>query len=139
VLAHVPDPNDFVAGLATLLHEDGIAEVEAPYRKDLIDNLEFDTIYHEHLSYFSVTAAKSLFERHGLSLNHLRHFPIHGGSFRFTLGKKALVSEACVRSPVGGPSSGAHRLRVLPDLRKEGGLAAAAGAWTSSGAARRGE
>jgi SAM-dependent methyltransferase len=94
VLAHVPDPNDFVSGMAVLLKEDGIAEVEAPYMKDLIDNLEFDTIYHEHLSYFSVTAANSLFDRHGLSLNHLRHFPIHGGTFRFTLGRKADVSDA---------------------------------------------
>lgn len=94
VLAHVPDPNDFVAGMATLLREDGIAEVEAPYMKDLIDNLEFDTIYHEHVSYFSVTAANALFERHALSLNHLRHFPIHGGTFRFTLGRKADVSDA---------------------------------------------
>jgi SAM-dependent methyltransferase len=94
VLAHVPDPNDFVAGISTLLRDDGIAEIEAPYMKDLIDNLEFDTIYHEHLSYFSVTAAKSLFERHDLSLNHLRHFPIHGGTFRFTLGKRQEVSDA---------------------------------------------
>jgi SAM-dependent methyltransferase len=94
VLAHVPDPNDFVAGMSIILREDGIAEVEAPYMKDLIDDLEFDTIYHEHLSYFSVTAAKSLFERHGLSLNRLRHFPIHGGTFRFTLGRYVDVSEA---------------------------------------------
>jgi SAM-dependent methyltransferase len=94
VLAHVPDPNDFVAGIATLLREDGIAEVEAPYMKDLIDNLEFDTIYHEHLSYFSVTAANALFERHGLYLNHLRHFPIHGGTFRFSLGRIPEVSDA---------------------------------------------
>jgi SAM-dependent methyltransferase len=94
VLAHVPDPNDFVAGIATLLRDGGIAEVEAPYMKDLIDNLEFDTIYHEHLSYFSVTAARSLFERHGLSLNRLHHFAIHGGTFRFTLGKNPDVSAA---------------------------------------------
>lgn len=93
VLAHVADPNDFVTGMATLLREDGIAEVEAPYMKDLIDNLEFDTIYHEHLSYFSVTAANALFQRHGLSLNHLRHFPIHGG-IRFTLGRRIDVSDA---------------------------------------------
>ena len=93
VLAHVPDPNDFVAGMSIILRDDGIAEVEAPYMKDLIDDLEFDTIYHEHLSYFSVTAAKSLFERHGLSLNRLRHFPIHGGTFRFTLGRNVDVSD----------------------------------------------
>jgi SAM-dependent methyltransferase len=94
VLAHVPDPNDFVAGMSIILRDDGIAEVEAPYMRDLIDDLEFDTIYHEHLSYFSVTAAKLLFERHGLSLNLLRHFPIHGGTFRFTLGRHVDVSEA---------------------------------------------
>ena len=94
VLAHVPDPNDFVAGMSIILREDGIAEVEAPYMKDLIDDLQFDTIYHEHLSYFSVTAAKLLFERHGLSLNDLRHFPIHGGTFRFTLGRNVDVSDA---------------------------------------------
>lgn len=93
VLAHVPDPNGFVAGIATLLADDGIAEIEAPYMKDLVDNLEFDTIYNEHLSYFSATAACRLFKRHGLSLNNLRHLPIHGGSFRFTLGKKPQVSE----------------------------------------------
>jgi SAM-dependent methyltransferase len=97
VLAHVPDPNGFVAGIATILAEDGIAEIEAPYMKDLVDNLEFDTIYHEHLSYFSVTAASHLFQRHGLSLNHIRHLPIHGGSFRFTLGKNGHVSDS-VRS-----------------------------------------
>jgi hypothetical protein len=97
VLAHVPDPNGFVAGIATLLADDGIAEIEAPYMKDLVDNLEFDTIYHEHLSYFSVTAARALFERHGLFLNDLRHLAIHGGSFRFTLGRQPNASDS-VRS-----------------------------------------
>jgi SAM-dependent methyltransferase len=97
VLAHVPDPNDFVAGVAELLAEGGVAEIEAPYMKDLVDNLEFDTIYHEHLSYFSVTAAKALFERHGLFLNDLRHLPIHGGSFRFTLGKVPRASSSVRR------------------------------------------
>ena len=94
VLAHVPDPNGFVAGIATIMADDGIAEIEAPYMKDLVDNLEFDTIYHEHLSYLSGTAAKHLFERHGLSLNHVKHFPIHGGSLRFTLGKTPEVSDS---------------------------------------------
>jgi SAM-dependent methyltransferase len=94
VLAHVPDPNGFVAGIATIMADDGIAEIEAPYMKDLVDNLEFDTIYHEHLSYLSGTAAKHLFERHGLSLNHVKHFPIHGGSLRFTLGKTPQVSDS---------------------------------------------
>src|SRR5262249_15250502 len=56
VLAHVPDLNGFVEGIAILLKDDGIAVIEAPYVKDMIDGVEFDTIYHEHLCYFSLTA-----------------------------------------------------------------------------------
>ena len=66
VLAHVAETNSFVKGLATLLKEDGTAVIEFPYVKDLIDHLEFDTIYHEHLCYFSVTAVDRLFRRHRL-------------------------------------------------------------------------
>jgi SAM-dependent methyltransferase len=82
VLAHVPDTNGFVAGIATLLKEDGVAVIEAPYAKDLIDHCEFDTIYHEHLCYFSVTALNHLFRRHGLFLNEIKRLSIHGGSLR---------------------------------------------------------
>ena len=62
-------------------------EIEVPYLRDLIDKLEFDTIYHEHLSYFSVSALFELFRRNGLHLNRVRHVPIHGGSLRLTVGK----------------------------------------------------
>jgi len=89
VLAHVPDLNGFVEGIATILADDGIAEIEAPYVRELIEGLEFDTIYHEHLCYFSVTALDALFDRHGLSLNHVRRFPIHGGSLRLTVGRRS--------------------------------------------------
>jgi SAM-dependent methyltransferase len=82
VLAHVPDLNGFVAGIATVLKPEGVAVIEAPYVKDLIDRCEFDTIYHEHLCYFSVSALVPLFARHGLSLNRVEHYPIHGGSLR---------------------------------------------------------
>jgi len=82
VLAHVPDLNGFVAGIATLLHDDGVAVIECPYVRDLIDHCEFDTIYHEHLCYYSVTALSKLFARHGLSLNEVVRLPIHGGSLR---------------------------------------------------------
>ncbi len=82
VLAHVPDLNGFVAGIGLLLKEDGVVVIEVPYLKDLIDHGEFDTIYHEHLCYFSVTALVALFQRHGLSLNRVEHYPIHGGSLR---------------------------------------------------------
>jgi SAM-dependent methyltransferase len=82
VLAHVPDLNGFVEGIGILLKQDGVAVIEVPYIKDLVDHCEFDTIYHEHLCYFSVTALEQLFRRHGLFLNQVKHLPIHGGSLR---------------------------------------------------------
>jgi SAM-dependent methyltransferase len=82
VLAHVPDLNGFVAGIAALLKPDGIAVIEAPYVKDMIDGVEFDTIYHEHLCYFSLTALNRLFARHGLTIHDVERTPIHGGSLR---------------------------------------------------------
>jgi SAM-dependent methyltransferase len=82
VLAHVADLNGFVQGIATILKPTGVAVLEVPYVRDLIDHGEFDTIYHEHLCYFSVTALRTLFERHGLHLNAVEHHPIHGGSLR---------------------------------------------------------
>jgi nucleoside-diphosphate-sugar epimerase/SAM-dependent methyltransferase len=82
VVAHVANPNDFVAGIRAVLKPDGMAVVEFPYVRDLIDNGEFDTIYHEHLCYFSVTSADALFKRHDLYINDVRRIPIHGGSLR---------------------------------------------------------
>jgi SAM-dependent methyltransferase len=82
VLAHVPDLNGFVEGIAVLLKADGIAIIEAPYVKDMIDGVEFDTIYHEHLCYFSLTALNRLFARHGLVIHDVERTPIHGGSLR---------------------------------------------------------
>ena len=82
VLAHVPDLNGFARGLRVLLKDDGVAVIEVPYVKDMIDGTEFDTIYHEHLSYFSLTALDKLFRRHGLNVNDVQHLPIHGGTLR---------------------------------------------------------
>ena len=82
VLAHVPDLNGVVAGFKTLLKPNGVAVVEAPYLKDLIEHVEFDTIYHEHLCYFSLTALDRLFRRHGLEIVDAERLPIHGGSLR---------------------------------------------------------
>ncbi len=82
VLAHVDDTNGFVEGISALLAPDGVAVIEVPYVKELIDRCEFDTIYAEHHCYFSVTALDALFRRHGLYLNRLEHLPIHGGSLR---------------------------------------------------------
>lgn len=82
VLAHVADTNGFVAGIATILKPTGVAVIEMPYLLDLIEHAEFDTIYHEHLCYFSLTALDRLFRRHGLFLNRVERLAIHGGSLR---------------------------------------------------------
>lgn len=82
VLAHVADTNGFVAGIATILKPTGVAVIEMPYLLDLIEHAEFDTIYHEHLCYFSLTALDRLFRRHGLFLNQVERLAIHGGSLR---------------------------------------------------------
>jgi SAM-dependent methyltransferase len=87
VLAHVADLNGFVSGLALVLKRDGIAVFEVPYVKDLIDHCEFDTIYHEHLCYYSLTALSHLFQRHGLHIQDVERIPIHGGSLRVFVSK----------------------------------------------------
>ena len=85
VLGHVPDLNGFVAGTRLLLADDGLAIIEAPYVKDLIEKCEFDTIYHEHRCYFSLTALCRLFTRHGLQVQDAKRITIHGGSLRLTV------------------------------------------------------
>jgi SAM-dependent methyltransferase len=90
VLAHVADLNGFVEGIGVLLKPEGVAVIEAPYLKDLIDHCEFDTIYHEHLCYFSLTALDHLFRRHQLFINDVERVAIHGGSLRITVGKSAV-------------------------------------------------
>lgn len=82
VLAHVAGLNDVVAGIATVLKPTGVASIECPYVADLVENLEFDTIYHEHLCYFSLTALVGLFARHGLVIADAERLAIHGGSLR---------------------------------------------------------
>lgn len=82
VVAHVADLHGVVAGIATLLKPDGVAVVENHYIKDLIDHVEFDSIYHEHLCYYSVTSIEHLFRKHNLDLVDVELIPIHGGSIR---------------------------------------------------------
>jgi len=97
VLAHVPDLNGFVQGIKILLKESGVAVIEAPYLVDLVDHCEFDTIYHQHLCYFSIHALDKLFRRHGLYLNDVRRTSIHGGSLRLFVEPRENVHES-VRS-----------------------------------------
>jgi len=87
VLAHVATLNDFVKGLEILLSADGRAIIETPYVKDMIEQGEFDTIYHEHLCYYSLTALDHLFRRHGLALERVVRLSIHGGSLQLTVGR----------------------------------------------------
>lgn len=94
VLAHVADTNGFVEGIRILLKDDGVAVIEAPYVKELIDHCEFDTIYHEHLCYFSVTALDHLFRSHSLFLNDVKQIPIHGGSLRLYVEPSEAVGES---------------------------------------------
>jgi hypothetical protein len=82
VLAHVPDLNDFVAGVALLLAPTGLATFEFPHLMRLIEFNQFDTIYHEHFSYFSFTTVRQVFSAHGLSVFRVDQLPTHGGSLR---------------------------------------------------------
>ncbi|MBF0308688.1 MAG: class I SAM-dependent methyltransferase [Magnetococcales bacterium] len=82
VLAHVPDLNDFVAGLAALLKPDGCLTVEVPHLLRLLANNQFDTIYHEHFSYFSLMTLRKVAEAHGLTIFDLEELSTHGGSLR---------------------------------------------------------
>ena len=88
VVAHVDAINDFVGGFAVLLKDDGIARLECAYLRDLIEKCEFDTVYHEHLFYHSLTALRPLFRRHALYLNDAERLSIHGGSLRITVSKQ---------------------------------------------------
>jgi SAM-dependent methyltransferase len=86
VLAHVPDAHDFVAGLRRLLKPAGLVTMEFPHVLRLIEEREFDTIYHEHFSYFSFLAAERLFAAHDLVLFDVEELPTHGGSLRIYAG-----------------------------------------------------
>ncbi|MDP9604561.1 UNVERIFIED_ORG: putative TPR repeat methyltransferase [Variovorax paradoxus] len=82
VLAHVPDINDFVSGFARLLKANGVATFEFPHLMQLVDDCQFDTIYHEHFSYLSLAAVHRLFEANGLCIFDVEQLPTHGGSLR---------------------------------------------------------
>jgi SAM-dependent methyltransferase len=89
VLAHVPDLNDFVAGLALLLKPEGVLTIEFPHLLNLVEQAQFDTIYHEHFSYFSLHTVSRALERHGLAVFDVEELPTHGGSLRIFAGHAA--------------------------------------------------
>ena len=82
VLAHVPDINDFVGGLAAVLKPDGVVSVEFPHLLRLIEGVQFDTVYHEHFYYLSLLAVERVFAAHGLRVFDVEELPTHGGSLR---------------------------------------------------------
>lgn len=82
VLAHVPDINDFVAGMAVALAREGTITVEFPHLMELVAQRQFDTVYHEHFSYFSLHTVRNIFATHGLCVWNVEQLPTHGGSLR---------------------------------------------------------
>lgn len=112
VFAHAPDINDFVRGLRVLLAKDGWGVLEFPYGIDLLERVEFDTIYHEHTFYLTLTPLIPVFERHGMEIFGVEHLQIHGGSLRIFVGH---AGEHPVRGEVGGMLEREHKMAVKKD------------------------
>lgn len=116
VLAHVLDTNGFVAGIKTVLKEDGTAVIEVPYLVDLINHVEFDTIYHQHLCYFSVTALNNLFQQHGLTLYRVLQTPIHGGSLRLFVSPQANAEPSVTQLLIAEAKAGVNHFAFYADF-----------------------
>ncbi len=98
VFAHIPDINDFTAGMRLLLRDDGVIRIENPSVRELIERCAFDTVYHEHFYYHSCTSVSRQMQRHGLHLNHVEEFPdLHGGTLRWHISHRPGTSEALAR------------------------------------------
>jgi SAM-dependent methyltransferase len=150
VLAHVPDINDFVSGAARLLKPDGVATFEFPHLLTLIRHRQFDTIYHEHFSYLSLTATLAVFERNGLAVFDVEELATHGGSLRVyaqradsgkretaprlaTVRSSELAAGLTSRDVYAGFQAHADRVKndfvaFLLDARRDGKIVAAYGA-----------
>ena len=103
VFAHVPDINDFVGGLKLALKPGGVISIEVPHLLRLIEGVQFDTIYHEHFSYFSLLAAERAFSNHGLRIFDVEELPTHGGSLRLL---------GCHRDDPRADEAGVERVRA---------------------------
>lgn len=115
VLAHVPDINDFVAGFARALKPAGVATFEFPHLMRLVADCQFDTIYHEHFSYLSLTAVRRVFEHNGLALFDVEQLPTHGGSLRVYAQRQD-----------SGPHPDTGRVAALLELERASGVPSAA-------------
>jgi SAM-dependent methyltransferase len=109
VLAHVPDIHDFVGGLAALLKPNGIAIMEVPWVFDMMDRLAFDTIYHQHVYYFSLTALCDLLGRHGLTVNDVQRLDTQGGSLRLSVERTRSIGPNVTRMLAGEAARGVDR------------------------------
>jgi hypothetical protein len=116
VLAHVADLNGFVEGIATMLAPTGTAVIECPYVVDLIDHREFDTMYHQHLCYFSVTALDTLFRRHGLYVNRVERTAIHGGSLRVFVSSNSRLEPSVTDLLAAERLAGVHGIGYYRDF-----------------------
>ena len=126
VLAHVPDINDFVSGFTLLLKDQGVSTFEFPHLLNLVDKAQFDTIYHEHFSYLSLTAVNTIFKANGLSVFDVEEIATHGGSLRVfaqksSTGKHALsprVAAMLAREEALGMKTAAYYGKTQADAVK---------------------
>ncbi len=116
VLAHVADLNGFVAGLRTVLKPDGVGIIEVPYVRDLVERVEFDTIYHEHLCYFSLTSLEPLFAEHSLVITDVERMPIHGGSLRLIVSRQGEPGQSVKSLLAEEAALGLNRLDYYRDF-----------------------
>jgi SAM-dependent methyltransferase len=115
VMAHVPSLNDFIAGLVTLLAPQGTITIEFPHLARLIEGCQFDTIYHEHFSYFSLAAAEAALARHGLAVYDAEELPVHGGSLRLYVGhahSRSIVSAELDRLRTAETNAGLSQIET---------------------------
>lgn len=111
VLAHVPDINDFLLGVSELLKPEGVATFEFPHLLELVRNAQFDTVYHEHFSYLSMTSLLGIFNQNGLTPFDLEHLTTHGGSLRIYVQRKDT-----------GPRQASSRLSACLELEGRAGM-----------------
>ncbi len=147
VMAHTPDLNGFAAGLARLLRHGGVATIENPSVEDMIQRCEFDTVYHEHFSYFSSTSVAALMGRYSLTLNRVEEFPsLHGGTRRWWVSRDDTVEASAREALAHEREAGVDRpdfyrafgsrvsmlreqlMSLLGELRRDGARIAAYGA-----------
>ena len=119
VVAHVADLNGFVAGIKAILKNDGLVVIESPYLMDLLDHTEFDTIYHQHLCYYSVTSLQNLFNRHGLYINDFNHVSIHGGTLRLFIETHKDYSSSVVKYMEREAKLGIDKVSFYIDFTKK--------------------